>query len=104
MTELIDLIPTLGFPIICSIAIFIVFYKLITRIMDENANREKSLVDINSKTVDALNQVGKSIENSDKINKELSETNKMLLDKFEDKLDNIQSSVEKIIDKMDGGK
>lgn len=95
-----SLVSALGFPIVMCGLLFWVLREVIKRDKDEAVEREKKLLENQAATVTTLNKVGESIERSDEINRELSETNRLLVEKLEDKLVGIDSNVNKILDKL----
>lgn len=99
MQEVITIIQTLGFPIACVIACAVFIYKMWDWYKNTSKEREDKLIDTNSKNADALIKVAETIEKSNEINKELSETNKLLVEKVEDKLNIISHNVDKLIEK-----
>ena len=66
---------------------------------DTKAREEKMQESIANNAI-ALTKVAETIEVSNEVNKELSETNRHLVEKMEDKLTNIDGKVDKILDKM----
>ena len=44
--ELVELIPTLGFPIVCCIAIGICFYQILNKVLADSKERENSLMNL----------------------------------------------------------
>ena len=44
MEVLIELIPTLGFPIVCCVAIGICFYRILMMVLADGKEREKNLM------------------------------------------------------------
>ena len=46
MNELIELIPTLGFPIVCCVAVGIVFYQMLNKVLSDSKEREQSLMNL----------------------------------------------------------
>lgn len=96
-----SLVSALGFPIVMCGLLFWVLKDLIKRDKDEAKTREEKLMENNANTISTLNKVGESIERSDEINRELSETNRLLVEKLEDKLVGIDANVTKILDKLD---
>ena len=44
--ELVELIPTLGFPIVCCIAIGICFYQILNKVLADSKEREASLMNL----------------------------------------------------------
>lgn len=96
-----QIIQTLGFPIACVVACGFFIYKLVNRNQDEAKERETKLIEANMKSAVALDKVADSISESNTVNKELSETNRLLVEKMTDKLDDIDGNVEKILTKLD---
>ena len=66
MNELIELIPTLGFPIVCSVAIGICFYRILMMVLADGKSREQNLMnltrDISSKIAELGQIVDKNTE------------------------------------------
>ena len=46
MSELIELIPTLGFPIVCCVAVGICFYQMLNKVLTDSKEREQSLMNL----------------------------------------------------------
>ena len=44
MNELIELIPTLGFPIVCCVAVGICFYQMLNKVLLDSKERENNLM------------------------------------------------------------
>ena len=44
--ELVELIPTLGFPIVCCIAIGICFYQILNKVLADSKEREANLMNL----------------------------------------------------------
>ena len=96
-----NVIQTLGFPVACVVACGFFIYKLVTRDKDEAKERENRLQDSIKDSSIALSKVADTIDESNKVNKELSETNRLLVEKMENKIDGIGANVGKILDKLD---
>ena len=66
MEVLIELIPTLGFPIVCCVAIGICFYRILMMVLADGKEREKNLMsltrEISSKVADLGQIVDKNTE------------------------------------------
>ena len=61
MEMLIELIPTLGFPIVCCVAVGICFYRILMMVLADGKEREKNLMSLNreiSSKVADLGQIG----------------------------------------------
>ena len=61
MNEIVDLIPTLGFPIVCCVAIGVCFYRILMMVLSDSKEREQNLMnltrDVSSKIAE-LGQIG----------------------------------------------
>ena len=93
-------IQNLGFPIACVVACGVFIYKLVIRDKDEAVEREKALQQSISDNTVALGKVADTIEKSNHVNTQLAETNRLLVDKMEDKLTDIDENVHKILDNL----
>ena len=75
MNELVDLIPTLGFPIVCCVAIGICFYRILMMVLSESKEREQNLMnltrDISSKIAELGAIVDKNTEAISVMNEKL---------------------------------
>lgn len=100
MEEIVQIIQNLGFPIACVVALAVFLYKLVTRDKDEAANREQRLIEANEKISESLQKVADTIEESNRVNSELSETNKLLVDKIEGKLDQIDTNLVQVLERL----
>lgn len=101
MQDIVTVIQTLGFPIACVMACGTFIYKIVLKDKTEAVDREAMLINMNNKSTEALDRVANTIEASNTINRELSETNRMLVEKVELTLVELSSSVCKILDKLD---
>lgn len=100
MEAWIEIVQTVGFPIACTLALGFMLFKLAQRWIDDAHEREESLGGMNERLNDGLKKVADTILESNCINKELSETNRMLVDKVENNLSALNSNVGKILDKI----
>ena len=101
MDAFVDIIQTLGFPIACVVACAFFIYKIVLMDRTEALNRESKLHDMLKENGAILDKAASTMEASDKTLCELSETNKLLAQKIEIKLDNMSSTLESIADKVD---
>ena len=46
MNEIVDLIPTLGFPIVCCVAIGVCFYRILMMVLSDSKEREQNLMNL----------------------------------------------------------
>lgn len=92
----VEVITNLGFPIACVMACALFLYKLVKRWMNEAAERENKLLEANIRNSQALDKVADTILESNLVNKELSETNRLLVDKIDGSLSALNGNVETI--------
>ena len=75
MNELIELIPTLGFPIVCCVAIGICFYQMLNKVLSDSKERENNLMiltrEISSKIAELGSIVDKNTEAISVMNEKL---------------------------------
>ena len=87
MTELIDLIPTLGFPIVCCVAIGICFYQILNKVLSDSKERENNLMaltrEISTKIAELGQIVDKNTESISVMNEKLENLSKEVEDKHE---------------------
>lgn len=98
--DAVQIIQTLGFPIACVVFCGLFIYKLVTRDKDEAKDRENKLLENNNKASEALDRVANTIEETNKLNSELSETNRLLVEKVDGNLNDINTNMSKILDKL----
>ena len=79
METLIELIPTLGFPIVCCVAIGYVFYQMLNKVLADSKERENNLMiltrDISTKIAELGQIIDKNTENIAIMNERLEKLN-----------------------------
>ena len=60
--ELIDLIPSLGFPIICCIAVGISFYQMLNKILADGKEREANLMNQTREISTKIAELGQIVD------------------------------------------
>lgn len=98
MDAWIEVINKVGVPIAGLIFCGYIIVYLVKRNMDESAGREQKLIDANSKNSEALSKIADTIHETNEVNRELSEKNKVLTEIINSKLDGIDKDVNKVID------
>ena len=87
MTELIELIPTLGFPIVCCVAIGYMFYQMLNKVLTDSKERENSLMsltrEISTKIAELGQIVDKNTESISVMNEKLENLSKEVEEKHE---------------------
>ena len=62
MTELIELIPTLGFPIVCCVAIGICFYQMLNKVLSDSKERENNLMNLTKEISSKIAELGQIVD------------------------------------------
>ena len=86
MTDVVNLIQTLGFPIAVSVSLGFFIYKLINRDKDEAKAREERMAE-------ALKESSQAINESTKVNAALAATNELMAKDIKVSLDQILAKV-----------
>lgn len=96
----VEIIQTLGFPIACVVACAFALYKIVERDKDESTKREERLINNSKEASSALLKIAGTIEESNQLNKELSETNRLLVEKVDGNLNDINSNINTILERL----
>ena len=62
MSELTELIPTLGFPIVCCIAIGVCFYRILMMVLSESKEREQNLMNLTRDISTKIAELGQIVD------------------------------------------
>ena len=62
MSELIELIPTLGFPIVCCVAVGICFYQMLNKILLDSKERENNLMNLTREISSKIAELGQIVD------------------------------------------
>ena len=62
MESLIDLIPSLGFPIVCCVAVGICFYRILMMVLADGRDREKNLMDLTREISSKIAELGQIVD------------------------------------------
>ena len=62
MGTIIDLIPTLGFPIVCCVAIGICFYRILMMILADSKERETNLMNLTREISSKIAELGQIVD------------------------------------------
>ena len=62
MVELIELIPTLGFPIVCCVAVGICFYQMLNKVMTDSKERENNLMNLTREISTKIAELGQIVD------------------------------------------
>lgn len=62
METIIELIPTLGFPIVCCMAIGICFYRILMMILADSKERETNLMNLTREISSKIAELGQIVD------------------------------------------
>ena len=62
MSELVELIPSLGFPIVCCVAVGISFYKILMMVLADGREREKNLMNLTREISSKIAELGQIVD------------------------------------------
>ena len=62
MSELIELIPTLGFPIVCCVAVGICFYQMLNKVLLDSKERENNLMNLTREISSKIAELGQIVD------------------------------------------
>ena len=85
MSELIELIPTLGFPIVCSVAIGICFYRILMMVLADGKAREQNLMNLTRDISSKIAELGAIVDKNTEAISVMNEKIEKLSDEVEGK-------------------
>ena len=85
MTELIELIPTLGFPIVCCVAVGICFYQMLNKVMSDSKERENNLMNLTREISSKIAELGQIVDKNTEAISVMNEKLEKLSQEVEDK-------------------
>ena len=85
MIELIELIPTLGFPIVCCVAVGICFYQMLNKVMLDSKERENNLMNLTREISSKIAELGQIVDKNTEAISVMNEKLEKLSQEVEDK-------------------
>ena len=85
MSELIELIPTLGFPIVCCVAVGICFYQMKNKVMLDSKERENNLMNLTREISTKIAELGQIVDKNTEAISVMNEKLEKLSQEVEDK-------------------
>ena len=85
MTELIELIPTLGFPIVCCVAVGICFYQMLNKVMTDGKERENNLMNLTREISSKIAELGQIVDKNTEAISVMNEKLEKLSQEVEDR-------------------
>ena len=62
MSELTELIPTLGFPIVCCVAVGVCFYRILMMVLTDSKEREQNLINLTRDISTKIAELGQIVD------------------------------------------
>ena len=62
MNEIIEVIPTLGFPIVCCVAVGICFYRILMMVSADSKEREQNLMNLTRDISSKISELGQIVD------------------------------------------
>lgn len=62
MESLIELIPTLGFPIVCCVAVGLCFYQMLNKVLADSKERETNLMQLTREISSKIAELGQIVD------------------------------------------
>ena len=62
MAEIVELIPTLGFPIVCCVAVGVCFYQMLNKILADSKERENNLMNLTREISTKIAELGQIVD------------------------------------------
>ena len=85
MTELIELIPTLGFPIVCCVAVGLCFYQMLNKVLSDSKEREVNLMNLTREISSKIAELGQIVDKNTEAISVMNEKLEKLSDEVEGK-------------------
>ena len=86
METLIELIPTLGFPIVCCVAVGLCFYQMLNKVLTDSKERENNLMNLTREISTKIAELGQ------------------IVDKNTEAISVMNEKIEKLSDEVEGAK
>ena len=85
MEALIELIPTLGFPIVCCVAVGICFYQMLNKVLSDSKEREANLMNLTREISSKIAELGQIVDKNTEAISVMNEKLEKLSDEVEGK-------------------
>ena len=83
MNELIELIPTLGFPIVCCVAVGLCFYQMLNKVLSDSKERENNLMTLTREISSKIAELGAIVDKNTEAISVMNEKLEKLSDEVE---------------------
>ena len=89
MDTLIEIIPSLGFPIVCCVAVGICFYRILMMVLADSKERENNLMNLTREISSKIAELGQIVDKNTESISVMNEKLEKLSNKMEDRKRNI---------------
>ena len=83
MDALIELIPTLGFPIVCCVAVGVCFYQMLNKVLTDSKERENNLMNLTREISTKIAELGQIVDKNTEAISVMNEKIEKLSDEVE---------------------
>ena len=84
MDTLIELIPSLGFPIVCCVAIGVCFYRILMMVLADSKERENNLMNLTRDISTKISELGQIVDKNTEAISIMNEKIEKISDELED--------------------
>ena len=84
MEALIELIPTLGFPIVCCVAVGLCFYQMLNKVLTDSKERENALMNLTREISMKIAELGQIVDKNTEAISVMNEKIERLSNEVED--------------------
>lgn len=84
METLIELIPTLGFPIVCCVAVGLCFYQMLNKVLSDSKERETNLMQLTREISSKIAELGQIVDKNTQAVSVMNEKIEKLSNELED--------------------
>lgn len=84
MESLIELIPTLGFPIVCCVAVGLCFYQMLNKVLADSKERESALMNLTREISSKIAELGQIVDKNTQAVSVMNEKIEKLSNELED--------------------
>lgn len=85
MNEIIEVIPTLGFPIVCCVAIGICFYRILMMVLADSKEREQNLMNLTRDISSKISELGQIVDKNTEAIRVMNEKIEQITDELDSK-------------------
>lgn len=85
MNEIIELIPTLGFPVVCCVAIGICFYRILMMVLADSKEREQNLMKLTRDISSKISELGQIVDKNTVAISVMNEKIEQIIDELDSK-------------------